>query len=485
MNRAQLTSAGESLHEQLGREYYGTLSGLKAEPEFSRIYDRFDALLSETALEAARNSGSPAILEWIVGVQVGRKVAPHEERQLAREQELVLKVGEVQVPYLRAAIELANSPNREYRIALDRARAKDGALALNGLRRDRFSLEHAEMERLGYQDYVGAVTALSGIDLAALGDQAQLFLNQTANVFSDSLGKLVKQRLGVGLGWLVRADTAWTFRADQYDTAFRPDELVTTARRQLGEMGLDIEHRGRIKFDTEEREGKQSRAFCVPVRVPEEVYLVMRPQGGHKDYRTFWHELGHAMHFSTPARDLPFEARWLGDNSITEGFAMLWDHLTMDPSWLARYTDLGKNQIRSLVAELAVQELHMVRRYAAKLLYELSLHRSNLVGLGSEYAERLSEATLFEYSEDDHLTDVDPGFYCARYLRAWQMEARLSAALREQYGTDWFRNPQAGTFVQGLMERGQEKPADELVEEVTGRPIEFEPVAARLEALLT
>ena len=484
MDRAELTTAGESLHEQLGREYYLTLSGLKAEPEFGRIYGRFASLLSDAAFEIARDSGSPELLEWIVGVRIGREVAPYEEQQLVREQKLVLRVDGAEVPYLRAAIELANSPDREYRIVLDTLRAREGALALNAIRRDRFALEHAEVKRLGYADYVEGVTSLSGIDLVALGRGAETFLERTADMFADSLAELARRRLGVGLGELVRADTSWTFRADQYDAAFPPGELIAVARRQMGEMGLDIEQRGRIKFDTDERESKQSRAFCVPVRVPEEVYLVMRPQGGHKDYRTFWHELGHAMHFSTPDGDLPFEWRWLGDNSVTEGFAMLWDHLTMDPNWLRRYTELDKAQIRSLAAEVAVQELHMVRRYSAKLLYELSLHRSNFDGLGSEYAERLSEATLFEYSEDDYLTDVDPGFYCARYLRAWQMEARLSNTLRERFDTDWFCNPEAGRFVRDLMARGQELSADRLVEEETGQPIAFAPVAARLEELL-
>lgn len=484
MNLDELTSTGESLHTRLGQEYYLTLSGLKTGPEFGRIYDAFDSLLSGSALQVARGSGSLVLFEWIVGVRTGRKVAPFEEEQLVREQELTLSVGGRDIPYLRAAIEIANTPDRDLRIALDRARAREGAKALNEIRRRRFSLEHAEIEQLGYSDYVDGVSSLSGIDLGTLGDRAERFLKQTDDMFSEGLATLVKKRLGLGLGELVRADASWTFRADQYDTAFPPDRLVSAATRQMDEMGLDIEQGGRIRLDTEERERKQSRAFCVPVRIPDEVYLVMRPQGGHKDYRTFWHELGHAMHFATPSRDLPFEARWLGDNSVTEGFAMLWDHLTMDPDWLARYTGLGSGQIRELVGELAVQELHLVRRYAAKLLYELSLHRSDLVGLESEYVERLTESTLFAYSEDDYLIDVDPNFYCARYLRAWQLEARLSSVLRGRYGTDWFCNPQAGAFVRELMGRGQEQPADRLVEKVSGSPLAFEPVAERLERLL-
>ena len=39
----------------------------------------------------------------------------------------------------------------------------------------------------------------------------------------------------------------------------------------------------------------RSRAFCAPVRVPHEVYLVLRPHGGQTDWTTFLHELGHAL----------------------------------------------------------------------------------------------------------------------------------------------------------------------------------------------
>jgi hypothetical protein len=484
VNVVELVSAGESLHEALGKEYYLTRSGLKQQPAFSQIYDRFSTLLGEEALAVARGSGTPELLEWLVGVRIGRKVSPLEEQQLVKERDTVLKFDGREIPFLRAAIELANSADREFRLALDAARSREGARALNGIRRDRFMLEHEEMRTLGYAGYVEAITSLSDIDLAALSVSAEQFLNDTKEMFSDSLAWLTRRRIGVISDQLVRADSAWTFRADQYDTAFEPHRLIETACQQMNEMGLDAEQAGRVRFDTEERDGKQPRAFCVPVRVPEEVYLVIRPFGGHNDYRTFWHELGHAMHFSAPPRDLPFTDRWLGDNSVTEGFAMLWDHLTMNPVWLARYTDLSSEQVCNLVLELAVQELHMVRRYAAKLSYELSLHRSDFTSVGAEYAGRLSDATLFEYSEDDYLMDVDPGFYSARYLRAWQMEARLATTLVEQFGDDWFRNPGAGGFVRELTERGQALPADRLIRQVTDHELGFEPIVARLEGLL-
>src|SRR5438093_11243017 len=90
----------------------------------------------------------------------------------------------------------------------------------------------------------------------------------------------------------------------------------------------------RSVLDTGEREGKRSLGFCSPVRVPAEVYLVLRPHGGQTDWNTFLHELGHALHFAYMRPDLAFEYRWLGDNSITEGYAMLFDHSMKDRGWL-------------------------------------------------------------------------------------------------------------------------------------------------------
>ena len=123
-------------------------------------------------------------------------------------------------------------------------------------------------------------------------------------------------------------------------------------------MGIDPTRRGRVTLDTGEREGKRSRAFCSPVRVPDEVYLVLRPHGGQTDWNTFLHELGHALHFAYMRPDLAFEYRWLGDNSITEGYAMLFDHRMKDTGWLKRYTELGAQNPGALHAPAGFEELH-------------------------------------------------------------------------------------------------------------------------------
>ncbi len=336
----------------------------------------------------------------------------------------------------------------------------------------------------GYAEYVEAFRQLSGIDVDRLGAAAEAFLADTTDLYREGLARLVASRLGIGVDDLVRADAAWCFRADRFDDAFPSNRLLAVAHEQMAAMGLDAACTGRVRFDTDERPGKQPRAFCVPVRVPEEVYLVLRPRGGHADYRTFFHELGHAMHFATADPGLPFAARWLGDNSVTEGFAMLWDHLTLDPAWLARHTALEPEARRTLVFELVMNECYMVRRYAAKLRYELELHRSDFTDVGGRYAEHLTAATGFRYDPTDALLDVDPGFYAARYLRAWQLEAALATTLADRFGAEWYCDPAAGAVVADLMRRGQGDPADRIARDVTGAELAFDAVVRRLERLL-
>src|SRR3989338_4552079 len=88
---ARLVELGEAMHQELGREYYLTGAGLKNEPAFKAIYDRFAVLVPDEALAAARASGSAQLVEWVVGIRIGRLVASLEEAQLRWEQAAVVR----------------------------------------------------------------------------------------------------------------------------------------------------------------------------------------------------------------------------------------------------------------------------------------------------------------------------------------------------------------------------------------------------------
>ena len=51
---------------------------------------------------------------------------------------------------------------------------------------------------------------------------------------------------------------------------------------------------------------------------------------------------------------------------------------------------------------------------------------------------RLGAALGIEHPSETYLADVDPGFYCAAYLRAWALETHLRRYLQERFGPAWF-----------------------------------------------
>jgi len=218
------------------------------------------------------------------------------------------------------------------------------------------------------------------------------------------------------------------------------------------------------------------------------VHLVLRPHGGQNDWQTLLHELGHALHFANTDRSLPFEYRWLGDNSITEGYAMLFDHRLQDAGWLARYTGLGKGDLPRYLRSAGFEELHFLRRYCAKLLYEVELYGDGVAwsALPDLFVETLSGATGFRYQRADAFVDVDPRFYSARYLRAWQLQALLAEALVERFDADWWRNPRAGPWITAeLFSHGQRELAEEQARRVAGRSPSFAPLVRAIEGMLT
>jgi hypothetical protein len=497
----RLRRDGEAFFVEISREYYLAHSGQKPTAELQPLYAKYADILGADALglvlEAFQSSAEGSeerrsarlLLDWIAESQSARQLAALDEREIAWEASAVADVeGGRRVQYEALAIEMANAADRRDRHAIESARAKlvEGELA--PIRRERFQREREITEELGLaHDYNAAWELVSGISLQGLRTECEQFLRDTDALWAELLPKFSKRVLGMTPAELTRADALALFRAREFDGYFPSARMEESISRQVREMGADPLAHGRITFDTGEREGKRGRAFCSPVRIPEEVYLVLRPHGGQTDWTTFLHELGHAMHFAYMRPDLPFEYRWLGDNSVTEGYAMLFDHRMEDAGWLSRYSELRASNIEKFVRSSGFEELHFLRRYCAKLIYEIHLYGGAVRwdALPDVYVDVLTSATTFRYSRADAFVDVDAHFYSARYLRAWQLQALLNETLTERYDVDWWRNPRAGPWIcSALFGEGQRELAHEQAERVAGKPLSFAPLVRAVERMV-
>lgn len=500
----RLRRDGQAFSEEISREYYLAAAGLKPTAELQPIYEKFAAIMTpETlamTLEAFRDAGKAPesedyrqiriLLEWVAGLQCGRELAPLDEREMAWEASAMVALPDgSKLQFERAPIEIANSTDRAWRNVIHDARARLVEAEFAPLRRERFQRERDMIERLELaRDYNATWELLSGISLSGLRSQCERFLADTQAAWDATFPEFVTRVLGIAPADATRADALALFRAREFDAYFPAREMESRVQGQVREMGVDPLAGGRIRLDTGEREGKRSRAFCAPVLVPEEVYLVLRPHGGQSDWSTFLHELGHALHFAYARPDYPFEYRWLGDNSVTESYAMLFDGLLQDAGWLKRYTDLGEKRVAVFTRSSGFEELHFIRRYCAKLIYETHLYGGDVrwESLPDLYVELLTKATSFRYSRSEAFVDVDAGYYSARYLRAWQLQALIDETLTERYDEDWWRNPRAGPWiVQSLLAEGQRELAHDLAKRVSNRELSFAPLIREIERALS
>lgn len=487
-------SSAEEFVAEIDLEYYRHLAGHKPELEIEPIYERHGSLFEPSAVAAIREAA--AVPE--PGTEEGRRLryllafaldgclgraTQREAEELARlEASLEVEGPDGPVPYRQVPVEQANEPDSERRATLEQARDALLAERLNPLHLASLQRSHELCRELGWSGYADAYGEVRAIDLDALAAETREFLAATDSAYAPALDPRLRAADLPPLGELRRSDLARFFRAPELDAHFPAAALVSALERTLSGLGIDLAAQRNVQLDTEARETKSPRAFCSPVRVPEEVYLVIAPVGGRDDFAALFHEAGHTQHYANTRADFPFEFRYLGDNSVTESFAFLVEHLTEDPAWLEDLLDVGDPT--GVVGHARAVRLFFLRRYAAKLSYELELHSRDpdLAEMPARYAELLGSATRVSWPEAAWVSDVDPSFYVACYLRAWALETHWRRALQERFGERWFASAEAGSWLLRLWSRGQHLDGHELLAEELGEELGFAAVAADLGA---
>jgi oligoendopeptidase F len=471
---ARVRQRAEAFQSDLNRTYYEALAGYRDAPGLEQVYASYPDLFERSRVAEVRR----AIELAAPGSEEGRRLRYlHEflasnleeeagkeadERYLTAEAAAVVRSNGLEVPFRGLRARLRNTADRDVRRRLADA-GLEISRALQPHLREALQAAHAAARELGGHDYVAYRAAISGFDVDFLLAETGRLLEETHAVYADLFAWFARRELGLRSSDVGFWDLPRLLRGDRFDADFPPERLVENAGRMMADMGLDLTAGGNIEFDLEPRPRKSSRAFCSPIRIPAEVKLVILPSGGADDYRAFMHELGHSLHFGCCDAAAPFEYRNLGDNSITECYAIAFDHCLLLPGWLRDVQ--GLSSPRDFLLLHWFGEIHLLRRYAAKLRYELALHAAETdAGMADRYAEELGRATGVEAPRERYLEDLDPRFYCVCYLQAWMLSGLLHQALRERFDSDWYRNPRSGPFLRGLFERGQRETPRELAE---------------------
>lgn len=330
----------------------------------------------------------------------------------------------------------------------------------------------ARFDEPARMSYASLYRRLSGLDLESIGRQCQSFLDRTESIYLGRLNEALRSDLGIPVEEATRPDGMYFMHLPRYDDRFPADGITKAYRGTMEGLGIRTENQTNIFIDDEARPHKAPRAFCAPIRVPDDVRLVIRPFGGQADYISFLHEGGHAQHYGSTSATLPSEFKYTGDPALTETYAFLFNHLPSDPLWLEAF--LGFGDWEGFVRSSMLTRLFTVRRYAGKFIFELKLHSGAGAGTAGCYADLLTDATKFKTGEAEYLFDLDDGFYSAGYLRAWAFEVALRDYMITRYGRRWWASRRAGGFLREIWETGDRYTADEMAAQIGIGPIDFD-----------
>ena len=417
---------------ELDEEFYLHYGGLKEKLELSPIYERYSEL---TQLDQAQALGQTAngdrgvqeLWRFAAEGYLSELTREHAEKIADLETSLEATVDGETIPFRMLRPAMANEPDRDKRERIDKVRAELTEEHLNPLYSEGVGIVNEGVAKLEAPNYADLYRNF-GFRLDELADQCRALLDTTEELFEASADRLFRARVGVGLDEAKRWDVIRTFRAPEWDPQFPPEKMMPALEATLADLGIDLKSQQNIEIDVEQRPKKSPRAFCAPIEIPDRVVLVIQPMGGADDWRALFHEAGHTEHYANTSADLIMEEKRLGDVAVTEGWAMLMQHLTDDPTWLSKRLDFPNP--KDFEIEGTTQLLYMVRRYSAKLLYELEFHQADdPTKLANRYVEILSDALKIEPSAADYLADIDSSFYVTGYLRSWAFEAQFRTQL--------------------------------------------------------
>ena len=491
----QLRDTVEEFSAAADLEFYLHYSGRKERMELAAIVERFGESFTPAALGAVLAAAAAAgdeverrrhvaLAQAVAGVCMERELAALGDQLATAEATATISVDGETMAYHSAAVALQNEPDRDRRRRIDEARLAE-VERLNPLREELLARHHELIRGLGLGGYIDFYATLKQIDLVSLGQEMQSFLARTRELYLDAVGPWFEAVVGVPFAQAERHDAGVLFRMADRDAWFAADRMLPALRQTLLGLGIALDDQPNVHLDTEDRPGKNPRAFCAPVRAPEEVYLVIRPTGGYQDYRALFHEAGHAEHFANVDTGRPFEDRMLGDNSVTEAYAFTLEHLLLDAGFVADHAGVEGGELAGFIRRAHTYYLYMLRRYAAKLVYELELHATGGAGMAAmpdRYAALLTEHLGFRHRPQAWLDDVDAGFYVAQYLRAWMLEAQLRERWRSRHGDRWWRPGGAGDELRGLWSLGQALPAHLLTEEMGMGALRIDSLERRIRA---
>ncbi|HVL49823.1 MAG TPA: hypothetical protein VM889_14805 [Candidatus Thermoplasmatota archaeon] len=450
---AAFTRDWEAREQALALEHYNQYAGFPhSEARMETLAAEVEALCKDGLARFAREDLPPRLF-WAM-------VSNGAAREQNRLQSAIYRMrnDDVVVEGAGEKVNLNNVRRYNFAHARDAAARRDvfdklmaKADVLTPVLRERFALSRATYAPHGATP-LDVYLVDESITLPRLKEVVDRAARAAKPAFARLAGELTPEVLGKPA--MEYFDDMYVYRSVVYGPVDRlfanvdyHAKLAETARG----LGFPVE---RVAIDGEPREGKYSSPVCFGIRIPGDVRVLYQRTSPLGDYESFYHEMGHGLHFACVEADRPFEDRVLIPNGVAEIFSTLFEELAFTPDYLIEDVGLDPAAVADLMRRRRFMELYFLTFYGANAMHKIHFWEDDLVD-DLDAADRLY-ADLTElymgvrvpgkYWQTHHILSMND-MYAPSYLLANIRKSELRAVLERQYGRRWWREPEAGDFL--------------------------------------
>ena len=269
-------------------------------------------------------------------------------------------------------------------------------------------------------------------------------------------------------------------------------DLVELTRATYRGIGLDIDPL-LARSDLVPRDGKSQHAFCINIDRAADVRVLCNNVPGEYWAETMLHEFGHAVYDAGLDASLPWALRTMHPLT-TEGVAMLFGRLILDPEWLREVAGMPDAAVDDAMPALARRRLVALLVFARWVLvmtnFERGLYADPDADHDARWWELVERYQLLTRPEQRQAPDwaakihvaLAPVYY-QNYLLGELVASQLQATLRRECGGIVGR-PAAGRLLgERMFAPGWSRRWDELIVDATGTPLTVDAFAAELHEL--
>ncbi len=302
------------------------------------------------------------------------------------------------------------------------------------------------------------------------------YLSSTDKVYFQKTSTWVEKKLGNDLENVNRSHAFRLMRIDAYDKYFPGSAMKEIVGKTMEGLGLDLKKRKDIIVDIKNDHRRNADAICIPVDIPGEVRVLLKPIGGLIDLEALLHEMGHAYFVSGFAPSTPVEYRRLTRSpALDESFAFLFMQLLENPKWLTDVAKLDVSDAEKLTEEMRTKRLLLIRRHIGKFLAEKDLFESRNFKDPSPYCDWMRRSTGFKCEPDEYLIDMESEFYSAEYVWGWAGAEILRLYLEDSFGENWYQVSEAGSFMEKIASEGRRNSLKQVLFKFCGSELTMPP----------